>query len=272
MNTIITAVIVLCSCGFLAGVALAIASRVFAVKTDPRVEQIEKILPGANCSGCGNPSCYAYAKSMVEDNAAPNLCVLAQDKAEEIGRILGKEVTAAEPKIAVIRCSDGALGPKQFEYSGIPSCRAAGFFCGGDNACQYSCLGFGDCIRVCPFGALSHQDRKTPEIDPEVCTGCGNCVAECPKQAIILVPKKALPHIACNTKDKGKIVRQNCQVGCISCGKCIKTCPEEAIVMQDDLISFDYSKCNACGKCIEACPRKIIVQLGDTKTGEAVNQ
>ena len=97
MTTVITSTIILCSCGLLAGVALAIASRIFAVQTDPRVDTIEKILPGANCSGCGNPSCYAYARAMVEQGTEPNLCVLAADKAEEIGTVLGKEVSVLLP-------------------------------------------------------------------------------------------------------------------------------------------------------------------------------
>lgn len=271
MDIIFTATVILCACGLLAGVALAIASRVFAVKTDPRVEKIEKILPGANCSGCGNPSCYMYAKSMVEDGAEPSLCVLAGDKADEIGRILGKEVVAKESRIAAIRCYGGAMATKQFEYNGLSSCRAANFFYGGDNVCQYSCLGFGDCIQVCPFEALSQVARHTPVVDIDKCTGCGKCVTECPKSVIILLPKTARPHIACNTKDKGKIVRQNCPIGCISCGKCIKVCPEDAISMQDNLIYIDYSKCTACGECIEQCPRHIIINLGKRSVEEAVN-
>lgn len=272
MNIIIISTIILCACGFLAGVVLAVASRVFAVKTDPRVEAIEKVLPGANCSGCGNPSCYVYAKSMVEDDAEPNLCVLASDKTEEIGSILGKEVSAMESRIAAIRCYGGNQATKQFVYSGIPSCRAASLFSEGDRSCRYSCLGFGDCVDVCPFGALSRDGRNTPLVDPDKCEGCGKCVAECPKSVIVLVPKTALPHVACSTKDKGKVVRQNCPIGCISCGRCVKVCPEDAISMQDDLVHIDYSKCTSCGKCIEECPRKIIKEITKRDEPEAVNQ
>jgi len=271
MNTIIISIIVLCGCGLLAGAALGIASRVFAVKSDPRIEKIEKILPGANCSGCGNPSCYAYAKSIVEEGAEPNLCVLAADKADEIGKVLGIEVTAKESRVAAVRCYGGPRASKHFIYAGIPSCRAASFFCDGDNSCKYSCLGFGDCVQACPFGGISLTGRNTPVFDRDACAGCGKCADACPKGVIVLVPKSALPHVACNTKYKGKIVRILCPIGCISCGKCVKVCPEKAVSLEDNLVQINYDKCNNCGACIESCPRHIIVRLGEHEEDGAVN-
>ena len=53
MGVIGVSVLIVCVCGLLAGVVLAIASRVFVVNVDPRIEKIEAVLPGANCSGCG---------------------------------------------------------------------------------------------------------------------------------------------------------------------------------------------------------------------------
>ncbi|MFC1592338.1 RnfABCDGE type electron transport complex subunit B, partial [Thermodesulfobacteriota bacterium] len=232
----------------------------------------EKVLPGANCSGCGNPSCYAYARAMVESGAAPNLCVLAADKAEEIGSILGKEVSMLESQVAAIRCYGGTQTAKQFEYNGIPSCRAAAFFSGGDNACQYSCLGFGDCISACPFGALTRDGRSRPVVDRKACTGCGRCMSECPKGVIVLMPAAALPLVACSTRDKGKIVRQNCKIGCIGCGKCVKVCAQDAVSIQDNLVLIDYDKCNGCGTCVESCSRNIIVDYLGAGAPEALSK
>ena len=41
--------------GLLAGVGLAVASKVFYVYVDPQIIEIEEALPGANCGGCGLP-------------------------------------------------------------------------------------------------------------------------------------------------------------------------------------------------------------------------
>ena len=251
---------------------LGIASRVLAVTTDPRIDLIEKILPGANCGGCGYPSCYLYAKSMVENDAEPDRCVLAKNKAEKIGNVLGKEVSGRDSKIAAIRCYGGNSALKKYAYTGIPSCRAAAIFSDGDSFCKYSCLGFGDCVGVCPFDALPHDGRDIPVVNSDKCTGCGKCVEECPKDLIVLVPVTARPFIACNTKEKGKAVSAICPVGCISCKLCIKVCPENAILMQDERIQIDYSKCTNCGNCIEKCPRKIIKELIPLKELKAGNQ
>ena len=258
MDTITLSVLILSLCGLLSGILLGLASWVLAVKNDPRIEAIEKILPGANCGGCGYPSCYEYAKSMVENDAEPNRCVLAKNKSEEIGKVLGKTVSSKVPKIAAIKCARETNFLTKYEYNGISSCRTAEFFAGGDSCCQYSCLGFGDCITVCPFQALSHNGRNVPLVNPYNCTGCGKCVAACPRNLIDLIPVTARPFLACNTEEKGKAVSTICPVGCIGCKLCIKACPENAISMKNRHIQIDYNKCTNCGICIEKCPRKII--------------
>jgi ferredoxin len=127
-------------------------------------------------------------------------------------------------------------------------------------------------VRACPFDALSRDGRNTPVVDLQKCTGCGNCVKECPKSLIILMPLTSRPHIACNTCEKGKTVREICQIGCITCGKCVKVCPEKAIEMVDNRPLIDYEKCTNCGTCIENCPRKIIRDMIPTQQIKAAVQ
>lgn len=274
MNMVVLSLIILGGIGLLCGIALAIASRVFAVKVDPRIEALENILPGANCSGCGLPSCHAYAQNMLDGGAEPNRCVLCSAEAvDKISNILGVEATAAEKKIAAIKCYGGNTAVKSFDYDGIPSCRAASLYSGGDRVCKYSCLGFGDCVDACPFDALSRSGGGAPQVDRDKCTGCGKCTKACPKSVITLIPRKAKIHIACNSEEKGKAVRQMCEVGCISCNRCIKVCPENALSMQDNQIYIDYDKCTSCGLCIEECPRKIIKDINpQVESLRAANQ
>lgn len=270
MNILVISVVLLGASGAVAGAMLAVASRVFAVKVDPRIESIEKLLPGANCGGCGNPSCFGYATRIVEEGLAPNLCVLAPEAGLGIGEILGVAVTARVPQVAAVRCYGGAQSAKRHDYTGLDSCRAAVLLHRSDSRCRYSCLGFGDCVRVCPFDAIrTCGHRQAPVVDRDACTGCGNCVRECPQELIMLVPRDALPHIACNSREKGKAVRDVCPVGCASCGLCVKTCPEGAITMVDNRPEINYEKCTRCGLCIEKCPRKIIVALTGAGGGEA---
>ena len=64
-SEILKAALTLGALGLVMGVLLAVASRIFAVRTDERVEQIVSILPGANCGGCGFAGCTAYALSLI---------------------------------------------------------------------------------------------------------------------------------------------------------------------------------------------------------------
>ncbi len=261
MELIIVSTIILGLIGISAGILLAVSAKVFAVKTDPRIESIEKLLPGANCGGCGNPSCFVYASNIVMINAEPNLCVLVADKVEEIGRLIGKSVFSKEKQIAFVGCGGGMTAKRGFIYEGINSCFSLSSLNSGDTLCHFSCLGLGDCARVCPFDAISMVHERGVEIDKEKCIGCGKCVTECPRQVISLVPASVLPVIACSTKDSGKTVRQICETGCISCKLCIKSCPEKAISLKDDFATIDYQLCTSCGICIEKCPRKTIKEL-----------
>ncbi len=271
MSVIGVSVLIVCVCGLLAGVVLAIASRVFAVTVDPRIEKIEAVLPGANCSGCGQPSCFAFASHIVNTGTPPDQCVqLREEGVFEIGRLLGREVCVRERQVAVVRCYGGPQSKKLFTYGGFQSCRIAEYYGSGGNACEYNCMTLGDCFNICQFGAITHTRGSTPSIDPAVCTGCGKCVNECPKQIIRLVPLSAYAHVACSSRDKGARVREICPVGCITCLKCVKICPHKAIAHTDGLIEIDYAKCNSCGECIPACPRGIIVDLSTPNAEEAL--
>jgi heterodisulfide reductase subunit A len=50
------------------------------------------------------------------------------------------------------------------------------------------CNGCGDCLKVCPFSAVTMAARpggiSLSVIDPLLCTGCGNCISICPVGAV----------------------------------------------------------------------------------------
>jgi len=90
MQTILTATLLLGGLGLVFGLVLGYASRKFAVKIDPKIEEIFEALPGANCGACGFTGCMELARAIVEGKGEPSACTLVDEKkAEQISKILG---------------------------------------------------------------------------------------------------------------------------------------------------------------------------------------
>ena len=99
-SMILTAVIVLGITGLILAVVLFFISKKFAVEEDPRVVQINEILPGANCGGCGYPGCAAFAENCVKKGSLKGMrCSAASGEVmQQIAEILGDGVICAVGK------------------------------------------------------------------------------------------------------------------------------------------------------------------------------
>ncbi|MFH1903748.1 MAG: RnfABCDGE type electron transport complex subunit B [Candidatus Omnitrophota bacterium] len=261
MSTQLWSILVLGGLGCIFGVGLALASRIFRIKQNPLKLQIMDMLPKANCGACGFAGCEAYADWLVSDQkASVDKCTVGgPETTRDIGRLFGKEVIVTGQKIAVIMCSGGKDCTDRFSYQGISTCEAVNLVFGGHKSCLYGCLGFGDCVKVCPFDAITLTISGTvPVINTGKCTGCGLCVTACPKKIIELVEDKFKVGISCKSRDKGALVRKICKTGCIGCGICVKVCPVNDIVLENNLARIKHENCNNCGICVEKCPTKTI--------------
>jgi len=265
INLALGGIALLVCIGLFFGIGLALAAHKFAVEVNPKIEAVLHSLAGAQCGGCGYAGCEGYAIAVVNDpEVPPNLCFPGKEAvASKVAELTGKKMTAVEDMIAVIRCSrvEGRVSHKH-EYIGFASCTAANLGFGGPSACQYACIGLGECAAVCPFDAITMVEGF-PVIDPDRCVSCGTCVKTCPKKVIELMSLKARVYVPCSSKDLGKKVTTVCQVGCISCQMCVKKCPAEAVTYVDGLIRVDQQKCLDYGPeclevCVEKCPRKIM--------------
>lgn len=246
------------------GVGLAFAAMKFAVKIDPRVEQVKDVLAHAHCGACGFPGCEQYAEAVVNDpDVSPGLCTPGGAKTTEaVAAITGKTATAQEPKYARIMCQGGtSMSRRKFQYEGILDCRAAVLAGGGDKSCIHGCLGYGTCTRVCPFDALHMGDNGLPVVDMAKCTACRKCEQACPKKVIEVLPASKAVLVLCHSRDKGGDTRKHCDVGCIACGKCEKVCPYDAPSVSGNLSRIDLDKCKVCGLCVGVCPTKAIIDF-----------
>ena len=65
MNTLVLTVLTLGVLGILLAVILYFVAQRFKVEEDPRIDDVEKMLPGANCGGCGFAGCRAMSEALV---------------------------------------------------------------------------------------------------------------------------------------------------------------------------------------------------------------
>ncbi|HSW64661.1 MAG TPA: 4Fe-4S binding protein [Dissulfurispiraceae bacterium] len=255
------------------GFVLAFAAKKFAVKVDPRVEQVLGTLAHAHCGACGYAGCEQYAVAVVNDpKVSPSLCTPAGEKAAaKIAVITGKKAEILIPMFARVMCQGNVdLSKNRYKYEGVIDCRAAIIAGGGDKSCVYGCLGYGTCEKVCPFGAITMSTLNLPIIDEHKCTGCRKCESVCPKKVIEVLPGSKKVLVACHSKDKGPDTRKNCQVGCISCGICVKICPFEAPKVDNNLSVINVEKCRVCGLCVTKCPTKAIADFMPSRSKAAI--
>jgi len=264
--------------GLLFGFALAAAAKKFHVPVNPVVERVRERLPSANCGACGYAGCQVYAEAVaLEANVSPNLCIPGrQSVAQVVAELTSKALGEVADRIVVLRChGTTAFARDEALYVGIPTCAAASIVFGGAKACKNGCLGLGDCVKVCPFGALSLGGDGIPVVDVEACTGCGLCVAACPKDLFQLYPRNRRVELACVARDKQSVVRASCMVGCTLCRKCVAKCPAEAITWDGRTILIDHEKCIAYGPscneaCVDICPSTILHRVGQRPRPEVV--
>ncbi|MCF0176887.1 MAG: Fe-S cluster domain-containing protein [Bacteroidales bacterium] len=260
-TTIIWTIAILTVLGGLLAVILFLVAKRFKVEEDPRIDEVEKVMPGANCGGCGFAGCRAFAQSCVEaGNLDSNFCpVGGNDTMKKVAEVLGLEVKEKAPMTAVVRCNGSCENrPVINDYDGLKSCRVKAALYSGDTGCPFGCLGCGDCVAACQFGALS-MDTGTglPVVDQDKCTACGACVKACPKAVIELRnkgPRNMRVFVSCVNKDKGAVARKACKAACIGCGKCAKVCTHEAITVENNVAYIDFTKCKLCKKCVAECP------------------
>ena len=268
MNFILIAVAVLGGIGLIAALVLFVCSKKFAVYEDPRIAQVNALLPGANCGGCGFAGCGGMADALVKgaDGGSIdglNCPVGGSEVMSQVADLLGIAIANGEAQVAVVRCNGTCeLRPHIAEYDGLHTCAAMNSCGAGETACGYGCLGCGDCVSACQFGAISiNAETGLPEVDQDKCTSCGACVKACPRHIIELRkkgPKGRRVFVSCMNKDKGAVAMKACKAACIGCSKCVKECQFEAITVENNLSYIDPQKCRLCRKCVEVCPTKAI--------------
>jgi electron transport complex protein RnfB len=266
--TILITIICLSLLALISAVILYFVAQKFKVFEDLRIDEIQAILPAANCGGCGFAGCRNFAEALVKADTLEGLnCpVGGADVMVMAAKILGKEAPVADPLVAVLLCNGTPeYRPRTSKYGGASDCRISHNLYIGETDCSYGCLSNGDCVRACTFNAMYMDiQSELPLIIDDKCVACGACVKACPRNIIELrkkAKKERKLYVACSNCDKGGPAQKACNVACISCNKCFKVCEFGAITIENNLAYIDAKKCTFCRKCVTECPTNAIIEL-----------
>ena len=273
--TIVTAIAALGGLTLFLAILLVLANKKLYVYEDPRIDQVEGLLPYANCGACGYPGCRPFAEALVSGNVLPGKCTVSSTDGQlVIAEFLGVALGAEEKQVARLACAGGNnVAMNRANYLGLKSCQASALVSGGGKGCFWGCLGHGDCDQVCDFDAITMDVYSIPQVDEEKCTACGDCVDVCPKDLFSLQPVSHKLWVACKNMEFGDDILEECQVGCTACGKCVMDAPGDLITMKNNLPVIDYSENHNTPIPIERCPTGAIVwwdeKLGVVKGKES---
>lgn len=265
----LTAIGIMVGLGFALSSILAYANRKLYVYEDPRIDQVEDMLPHANCGACGNPGCRAFAEAVVGGSQAPGKCTVnSRDMTERIAGFLGVHAGVEEKRVARLACAGGNnVARMRAQYEGMRTCRAAALVAGGGKGCAWGCLGLADCRDVCTFGAIIMNVYGLPVVDEDKCTACGDCVEVCPLDLFSLHPVSHRLWVACKSLARGEEAEAECEVACTGCGLCAVDAEPGLIAIRQNLAVIDYARNGLASEvAIQRCPTGAIVWL-DEKRG-----
>ena len=268
MDIIVSDIIALGVIAFLSAIVLYFVSQKFKVEENPKIDEIEQILPGANCGACGKAGCRNFSEACVKADAESfkNLYCPVGGAAtmKKVADVLGFDAAVKEETVAVLKCNGTCQNaPAKISYDAPVSCRLANLISVGQSGCPNGCLRQGDCVKACPFGALSiNPETGIPQVDENKCTSCGACVKMCPRGLFEIRPKGKngqRVYVACSNKQKGAVARKNCKVACIGCMKCTKICEQIKVENNLSYIPTTVSAQEFGAELVKNCPTGAIV-------------
>ena len=261
-NPILDSALVLGGVGLFFGFLIAMANKKFYVWEDPRIGEVEELLPNSNCGACGQPGCRAFAEAVVDGKEQPSGCtVMGEEDLADVASYLGVDAGAANKRVARLLCAGGKNeAARNSDYTGLETCKAAASVAGGGKACNWGCLGLADCEVACLLDAIYMNDDLLPVVIPELCTACNDCVVACPKDIFELMPIEQKLIVQCKNLLKGDAAEDLCSVACNTCNRCVADSEPGVIEMIDNLAVINYEKNELTSpKAIERCPTEAIV-------------
>jgi Na+-translocating ferredoxin:NAD+ oxidoreductase RNF subunit RnfB len=262
ISPVLGSALILGGLGLTFGALIALVNKKMKVYEDPRITDVEDLLPGANCGACGFAGCRAFAEAVINGEEPPATCTVMSDgEREDVADYLGVSAGEADKVVARLMCAGGSdVAVQNADYYGVESCAAAVAVGGGGKGCSWGCVGLSDCAVSCDFDAIVMNEYGLPVVIPEDCTACGDCVEACPLGLFELLPMSDHLIVQCKSLLEGDAAEEVCAVACNACGRCALDAPDGLIEMHDGLAVIDRSKTELENEdAIARCPTGAIV-------------
>lgn len=271
ISSIVTAALFMVVLGVVLAIIITIANKKLFVYEDPRIDEVDDMLPQAQCGACGVPGCRPFAEAVVSGEKSPSACTVNTPEGNaEIASYMGVDMGNTEKVVARLACAGGThVAYTRAKYEGMQTCQAAAVVSGGGKGCNWGCLGLADCADVCDFDAIFMDEHGLPIVIEDKCTACNDCIVVCPKDLFSLQPVSHQLFVACKSLDEGDKAEEECEVACTACEKCVVDAPEGLIEIKNNLAVIDFEKYDQISvdrTPIERCPTGAIVWI-DSKLG-----
>jgi len=241
---ILDSALILGGVGLFFGFVIAMVNKKFWVWEDPRIDEVEELLPSTNCGACGVPGCRVFAEAVVSGEQAPSGCtVMGPDDIDDLAHYLGVDAGEANKRVARLLCAGGKNeAARNSDYSGFENCKAAAAVAGGGKACTWGCLGMADCEEVCLSDAIYRNADDLPVVIPELCTACNDCVISCPLDLFEPMPMDQKLIVQCKNLLHGDAAEDLCKVDCDAWMHRVAYSETGVIEMLNNLTVMDYEK------------------------------
>ena len=109
MSSIAVAGAFMAALGTLLAWLLAVANKRLYVYEDPRIGEVEELLPKSNCGACGTAGCRNFAEQVVAGEIVPAKCTVnSPDMNAYIASFLGVAMGDVEKQVARLACAGGS--------------------------------------------------------------------------------------------------------------------------------------------------------------------
>ena len=218
-------------------IVLAVANFKLKVFEDPRIDDVQDMLPNSNCGACGQPGCRVFAEKVVAGDVQPSGCTVGgAETATIVADYLGIDAGERVETTARLLCAGGTNVAIQWaDYKGHPTCRDAAAVAGGGKGCRYGCISYGECEEVCTFDAIIMGPTGLPVVNVDKCTSCGDCVEICPKDLFEILPVEQHLLVQCKSELEGDELLELCKVACTACERCVADAAQGLLKMSKNL-------------------------------------